>query len=856
MEEEGRFLRIPDEVEANNAQAVAGRVHEARILQEHGDAMLIDDDEKVFVTQQHWLFARDLEPEMIIFCPHCETNINKFGGRHSLWVPSEGMGAQSARVIGRPTGEKVIWCFNCEILTVVLECSDQYGFIAEQDEMIDLGQRNYLNSEQVVDVDYGALGKKLVIVDAPMGRGKTVSIKKYIDTLPKTHRILSISFRISLSRYLAQQLDLKCYQDNNFWNEMDYSRCVVCLDSLWKVLRDDTPYDLVVIDECTFVQYHFVSGTIKDYLVQCVEAFKYFINTAGRVVIMQHRIPESTISFYQNILGVEKESVLRRKLTIPTTVYPIRLHDKALTLITQVLDDYVRDFNVVDGQSNMPCVVFSSRADFAGLLTYLLRVKAKELFGEVAEKRIKGIWATVQDDEWIGKFLKDPSTHSIDCDVLVTTSVMQAGHSLDRHFVRSYDFLWLGVLSFREELQLVSRLRYLGRNDMAEWKYGWVEKGRPNWKIANLKRLQSSVQLSFDNGNDDITEFLKQVYCPMRSEMSDSCNRHDHLHRTEYRMANVEMMHVETPEFTQVNPDWVVTQTEIYKKNEQESIKRYFLRLDENYDETLANILNANNLANMADLMVHHLDKGSHNFNSHVRYRPPMEGKVALAKMLNSKSLVSISGLNGQLSSLYSLGMLFDLEMYHREINPNHWLTRTDMARTYVRRLQMLRACEMYRLFAHHIGAFTSDPARPLFAEQFKAEHDLVERGSLYEFLVQHKTGFQFLRDMTPEKWRALSNQDKSKTTTNSEFSRLSNKFGLASGFRKDRNSGWIELEKSLCLLRCIMKPERFEEYRVLIGEVLWAKMKIVWDKVIDPEQKWEDILNELDRPRVRKRKQ
>ena len=80
--------------------------------------------------------------------------------------------------------------------------------------------------------------------------------------------------------------------------------------------------------------------------------------------------------------------------------------------------------------------------------------------------------------------------------MLVTTSVLQAGHSLDCHFTISFDFLFLGVLTFREELQFVSRLRYLSklseekltlldRNNMAQYKYAWIQNGKCNSKLAS-----------------------------------------------------------------------------------------------------------------------------------------------------------------------------------------------------------------------------------------------------------------------------------------------------------------------------------------------------------------------------------
>ncbi|KAI9326676.1 hypothetical protein BD770DRAFT_301384, partial [Pilaira anomala] len=54
---------------------------------------------------------------------------------------------------------------------------------------------------------------------------------------------------------------------------------------------------------------------------------------------------------------------------------------------------------------------------------------------------------------------------------LIVTNVLQAGHSLDCHFTTSYDILFNNVLSFREELQFISRLRYLDRTDVCEFKH-------------------------------------------------------------------------------------------------------------------------------------------------------------------------------------------------------------------------------------------------------------------------------------------------------------------------------------------------------------------------------------------------
>ncbi|KAI9366431.1 hypothetical protein BD770DRAFT_303340, partial [Pilaira anomala] len=54
---------------------------------------------------------------------------------------------------------------------------------------------------------------------------------------------------------------------------------------------------------------------------------------------------------------------------------------------------------------------------------------------------------------------------------LIVTNVLQAGHSLDSHFTTSYDILFNNVLSFREELQFTSRLRYFDRADVRQFKH-------------------------------------------------------------------------------------------------------------------------------------------------------------------------------------------------------------------------------------------------------------------------------------------------------------------------------------------------------------------------------------------------
>ena len=216
---------------------------------------------------------------MVVFCPVCETTKSKQSG---VLVVQCGRGTPSAVAIEKGNGEKVVFCFNCSTLTVILETVEQHGFMPETDELIHTPHK-YLNYNGRVDVDLNQ-NAKLIFVDAPMGTGKTELVTSYLENLSPYTRILAISFRQSLAKYLARRWNLACYLEPGFWSDpLKMSRCTVCLDSIYK-LPPYEPYDLVILDEGTFIQYHFTSGTIESRkMEEVIEKFKLFIQTSGKV---------------------------------------------------------------------------------------------------------------------------------------------------------------------------------------------------------------------------------------------------------------------------------------------------------------------------------------------------------------------------------------------------------------------------------------------------------------------------------------------------------------------------------------------------------------------------------------------
>ncbi|KAK9359881.1 hypothetical protein V1504DRAFT_362454, partial [Lipomyces starkeyi] len=180
---------------------------------------------------------------------------------------------------------------------------------------------------QDISFDYEC---RLYVLDSLMGAGKTHPVREYVWQRPELS-VLSITFRHA-ARYLSEQLSLKCYLDGDFWQpENDRSRCVICLDSLYKlILKVDEPYDLVIIDECVFVMYHFLGGTMSVNLPRIVDAFRFFLSSAGKVVVIQHRILESCIAFYMKSMALRRGPMPHCVVRYPSG--PVVLHPmKVLT---------------------------------------------------------------------------------------------------------------------------------------------------------------------------------------------------------------------------------------------------------------------------------------------------------------------------------------------------------------------------------------------------------------------------------------------------------------------------------------------------------------------------------------------
>ena len=118
---------------------------------------------------------------------------------------------------------------------------------------------------------------------------------------------------------MAREWGLKSYKDEDFHSDpKNQEYCIVCLNSLEKITHVPK-YDLLVIDECVFVHYHFASNTIRNPGV-IYTALIRLIGECTNLILLQHRIPIETIDWYTSIMRQTKNQITikRWKVDEPT----------------------------------------------------------------------------------------------------------------------------------------------------------------------------------------------------------------------------------------------------------------------------------------------------------------------------------------------------------------------------------------------------------------------------------------------------------------------------------------------------------------------------------------------------------
>ncbi|CEP12324.1 hypothetical protein [Parasitella parasitica] len=804
----------------------------------------ITDDACLFVDEFNRVRSMmNLQLDERLFCLMCETNTRLY----------KGVGTCSAKSYLTKSGEKAVFCFNCSAIVFVLECGDQYGFHPLDDELIRT-ENTKLNYDGADDINISTC-KKVLFLDAPMGTGKTFLAKNYIAILDASVTVLSITFRVSLAKYLSNEFGMACYLEEGVWldeNTQRRERLVVCLDSILK-LKEDEAYDVIIIDEATFVQYHLVAGTIPANEITIVlQKLKLLLQGANKIVFMQHRIPDTSINFYCNLIQCDpndRNIVTKQKFDAPTVLQPLKKWSKIGDMVSYVIKDYIDNFNLDDQKSNSPFIVFCSRVDFSLALLQMFRKVAEERFGVAATDRIKGVWAQVQNDPWCSRFLTNPNSAAMDCDVLIVTNVLQAGHSLDTHFVTSYDILFNNILSFREELQFTSRLRYLGRTDVRATKHAWIETGRSNQHIANSNKLKRSLSsLVSDHQHVDYNMILSTL-ASVNSERADSSNRHTFLWDEEYKRSSV------TSSFDSLTidddymyaPKWVNQQIKHYIRGSgASSIKNIMQLMNNEQLDDLNGILDEMQYSNVAELMLLHVTSNTTTLNERINCQDHAEGFNVITNIINynrPSALITVSSIMSSLVPFYNFICFMDYRLYLLNGDDpikNSW---------WEHRLVINNSPKVNTAIKLELSGFLNTMGTMLgvcTAEFAITDNRITQVAptAIFESIEQngydkHYTNiFSENNNYNADKTNYING--KGAFTVNRFWSKCLKRFGLKLETKNAHNQPFINnLVDALCICKALVTPDHFIQITSIMDPVITTEVNNNWDtnKVIIHDQ-------------------
>ena len=315
---------------------------------------------------------------------------------------------------------------------------------------------------------------------------------------------------------------------------------VIVYNSLYKFGNGRA--DVVILDEIGALRRHIVGKTTRPVLPAAQKRFVRLIREAKVVVMLQHLISledVQMITSFANVDPTDRTYVNALQVVKPHEMHPLTVtyrHSLAMQLLLKKYcasfeaphcvvreaeeeeveydeeeeeESVGRDiwFGAPDEVSTLtpatimsssgeikttesshgnkkkrcysPFIVFCTQKKASLYIVERLKKKAIEI-GADAE-RIKLVTSSMKDkDPWNLLFFESPNERAGDCDVLVATSVIGVGISLNNHFGSFVGFLYNGILTVDEEWQFIHRCRFgakLSRFYQCRDSFLWIEKG-------------------------------------------------------------------------------------------------------------------------------------------------------------------------------------------------------------------------------------------------------------------------------------------------------------------------------------------------------------------------------------------
>ncbi|KAI0995573.1 hypothetical protein K3495_g12606 [Podosphaera aphanis] len=309
----------------------------------------------------------------------------------------------------------------------------------------------------------------------------------------------------------------------------------MCVES-GRRITPDKYYDVVLVDEAGAVRRHMVSDVMDKRGPWVRRSIRRLLQRAKTTIITQYQLMESDVEFWCSFAGLDRyDKDFCRRWIVPAEPWcpPMRYSDNFEETIWHLRRCYDEAYDLIDDRTECPIVVFCSLASHATmLLSYWTEHVAPT---QRVKTRARGIWGSIQRHAFAQDFLSNPNRFARECDILLVTPILQAGHSLDKWFRLSFSLLTNGNLTHRDEFQFTARLRQ--REDLIPYRYAYIEPGLGDGLLADEGQITTDLDHTArvygdpEEGEDIVISTLAEAH----AELADTKNRHTQLWLDRFR---------------------------------------------------------------------------------------------------------------------------------------------------------------------------------------------------------------------------------------------------------------------------------------------------------------------------------
>jgi hypothetical protein len=257
------------------------------------------------------------------------------------------------------------------------------------------------------------------------------------------------------------------------------------------------------------------------------------VRGAKTVILAQYDLQERDVEFFAKMRRVDMYGPALFPYKFRWTNPPKRkmfvTKDECVLLYRLVVYLKKEHSGAEHGRPRKKVLVLSGNKKMARRLYVYLGTLISDGTLSFSADRLKLLDGDNQMGPWQDGFLMDPNGRAGDFDVLISTPVLQAGHSLDNNIHKVFALLYAKVGTHSAQHQQLERARPWPGMELIE---AYVQPGIGGRKMANYERqLRLASQHPMSMLQEDHNRELCKVIADVECEKAETYNRHYYLFR-------------------------------------------------------------------------------------------------------------------------------------------------------------------------------------------------------------------------------------------------------------------------------------------------------------------------------------